>query len=189
MRKEILERYELSGANEIIINIATDRIEDLYNNFDKKSPFLKKDLSEDFVTYLIDCVSEIEKEKFLIQISLDTPAETSSVSRVQNSIHQFFLYMKELETKQMRAKAKTSMILLGIGLFLAFISLFLSNTTAQNGSLVLGVLTEGLTVAAWVSLWEAIATFLIRWMPYRKKISLYEQIAHAKVTVTTEHQK
>ena len=43
------------------------------------------------------------------------------------------------------------------------------------------LIAEGLTVAVWVSLWEALATFLIKWIPYRKKISLYKRIANAEV--------
>lgn len=189
MKKEILERYERNANDEIIINISTDKIEDLYNNFDRRSPFLKKDLSEDFVTYLIDCVSEIDQQKFVIHINFETPTQTSSLSRIKNSIHNFFLYMKELETKQMRSRAKTSGILLCVGAVLAFIALLMNTSTLVNENLFLGVIAEGLSVATWVALWEALATFLIRWMPSRKKIFLYEQIAQADVVICSELKK
>ncbi|WP_170175846.1 hypothetical protein [Sulfurimonas crateris] len=48
-------------------------------------------------------------------------------------------------------------------------------------SIAFAVVSEGLTVAAWVSMWEALVIFLVKWMPYKKKISLYERIANAKV--------
>ena len=44
------------------------------------------------------------------------------------------------------------------------------------------VCAEGLTVAAWVSMWEALATFLIQWRPYRRDIRLYRRIAGAEVS-------
>lgn len=187
MKKEILGRYDYNEENEIIISIAAGRIEDLYNNFDRKSPFLKKDLSEDFVSYLIECVEEIDNEKFMIRIDVDSVPQSDSVSRITNSIHNYFLYLKELETKQMRSKAKTSLSLLALGLVFAFVALFSAKISGET--LLWGVLTEGLTVAAWVSLWEALATFLIRWMPYKKKINLFERLSHANVAVFTEVKK
>ena len=50
------------------------------------------------------------------------------------------------------------------------------------------MIVEGLTVAAWVSLWEALATFLIKWMPIRKRLLLYERIATCAIeTAQNEH--
>jgi hypothetical protein len=43
------------------------------------------------------------------------------------------------------------------------------------------VFSQGLTVAAWVSLWEALATFLVNWTPYSRQIRMYERIAETPV--------
>ena len=69
MKKNILERYEKNENGEIIINISAHKIEDLYDNYDRKSHFLKKDLNHDLVEYIIDSVSEIDSELFLIEFS------------------------------------------------------------------------------------------------------------------------
>ncbi len=186
MRQEILSRYEKSPNNEIIINITIDKIEDLYSNFDRKSPFLKKDLNENFVNYLIESVQEIEDKAFLIRIDLESVPAVDSLPRIKNSIHNFFYYLKELKSKQMRTKAKTSAILLFVGLFLASISIVLHARAAASEMLFLSVLAEGLSVAAWVALWESLATFLIEFIPFRKRIKLYDRIAHADVIIHTE---
>jgi len=39
------------------------------------------------------------------------------------------------------------------------------------------VFAEGLIVAAWVSLWESLATFLIEWFPQLRNIKLYYRLA------------
>ncbi|MDY0116453.1 MAG: hypothetical protein RBR59_02625 [Sulfurimonadaceae bacterium] len=189
MRHEILARYELSQNNEIIIDIAIDKIEELYSNFDRKSPFLKKDLSEDFVNYLIECVQEIGDKNFFIRLDLETPPAVDSLSRIKNSIHNFFYYLIELKSIQMRAKAKTSFILLIVGLFLASVAIVLHSRADAMELLFLGVIAEGLSVAAWVALWESLATFLIHFIPFKKRIKLYERIAHAEITIRTEKQK
>jgi hypothetical protein len=36
-------------------------------------------------------------------------------------------------------------------------------------------------IAAWVSLWEALAMFLVNWAPHRRLIRMYERIAKADV--------
>ena len=181
MKKEILERYERMQSGEIIIDISAQKIEDLYEDFDKKSHFLKKDLNQDLVEYIIDSVNEIEKENFVIRFNLEKKAQSDSISRINNSVNKFFMYMRELESRKMKDMVRTSIILLLIGLLIAALSLVLNQGEMVDKSIVAGVVAEGLTVAAWVSLWEALATFLIKWMPHKKKISLYERIANSKI--------
>lgn len=181
MKKDILERYERMQDGRIIIDISAEQIEDLYENFDKKSPFMKKDLDQDLVEYIIESVSEIEKEEFVIQFNIEKEAVEDSIIRVKNSVNKFFLYMKELESRKMKDMARTSIILFVIGISIAAISLMLSQSELAKTSIMAGVIAEGLTVAAWVSLWESLATFLIKWMPHRKKILLYNRIANAEV--------
>jgi hypothetical protein len=181
MKKNIVERYERSENGEIIINISAHKIEDLYNDFDRKSHFLKKDLNQDLVEYIIDSVSEIDSESFLIEFSLEQAANNEAISRVRNSVKNFFLYIKELELKNMKDMIRTSIILLFTGLSIAGMSVLMNESALAENSIIGGVIAEGLTVAAWVSLWESLATFLIKWMPYRRKIRLYQKISDSKV--------
>ena len=182
MKKDIVERYERNKDGEIIINISAYKIEDLYDNFDRKSHFLKKDLNQDLVEYIIESVSEIDSESFIIEFSLEQQSKDESKSRIRNSIKNFFQYMKELELKNMKDMIRTSIILLFTGLAIAGMSVLMNESELAKSSIIGGVIAEGLTVAAWVSLWESLATFLIKWMPYRKKISLYQKISDSKVT-------
>ncbi|MBU1927495.1 hypothetical protein KKG77_00680 [bacterium] len=181
MKKEITERYDYTPNNEIIIDISAHRIEDLYNDFDKRSHFLKKDLNEDLVDYITESVSEIGQEKFILQFNLETYAHSEDLSRVKNSIQNFFIYMQKLQTTKMQEMMRTSAILLIIGLVVATLSVLMNQSTMTSDSVTWAVIAEGLTVAAWVSLWEALATFLIKWMPYKRKISLYNRIQNAKI--------
>ena len=59
MKQNILNRYDTSDDGTVIIKISTKKVEDLYDDFDKQSSFLKKDLDEALVEYIIDCVNEI----------------------------------------------------------------------------------------------------------------------------------
>jgi len=47
------------------------------------------------------------------------------------------------------------------------------------------VFAEGLTVVAWVALWESLAMFLLEEFPLRKNTALYRRLANAELTFRT----
>ena len=59
MKKPIISRYELTEKNEVIIDASVRSVEDLYNNFDRTADYMKKDLDQEFVDYVTECVREI----------------------------------------------------------------------------------------------------------------------------------
>lgn len=181
MKKPVLSRYEFADDGSIILDVTATRIEDLFNDFDKMSPYAKKDLDQDFSSYLIDCGREIGSHPFVIRINLATAAGDEPMSRCRMGIRNFFLYQKDLEIDEVRSMLRKSLIFLVIGIGILVLSIRIHQGIAANTSVISRVFAEGLTVAAWVSLWEALATFLIHWTPHRRLIKLYERIANAAV--------
>jgi hypothetical protein len=179
--REILERYERAETGEIIIDISAQKVEDLYSRFDKKSHFLKKDLNQDLVDYIIECVGEVDDEKFLIRFNFESKMQEESTSRLENSLKRFFAYLQEHEHAKTKEMFKKSGTLLLVGAAIATLSILMNQSRFMQESIVFAVASEGLTVAAWVSLWEALAIFLVKWIPHKKRISLYGRIANAKV--------
>jgi hypothetical protein len=80
---------------------------------------------------------------------------------------------------------RISLIFLVIGLAILFLSVWVNQQITDQASVVARVFAEGLTVAAWVSLWEALATFLINWTPYSRQIIMYDRIARAPIAFST----
>lgn len=181
MKKRILDRYARTADKKLIIDIAAGKVEDLYNNFDKHTPYMKKELDQDLVEYLGECVSEIGNEDFVIQFRFTAAADIRLMARVEASIHNYFLYLKELELRELAKMARTSLILLSLGIAILFLSVWINQKIAGNGNVVAQVFAQGLTVAAWVSLWNALATFLINWTPHRRQIKRYERISKAPI--------
>lgn len=181
MRKTILERYSRTAENEIVLDIAAGKIEDLFSDFDKYAPYVKKDLDQNLVDYIIDSVNEIGKEDFVIQFHFKAPADTNQTSRVKTSIHNYFLYLKELELRELTSMTRTSLILFTIGFVILSLSVLLNKEMSIQGDYISYIFSEGLNVAAWVALWNAIAIFLINWMPHRRKIAMYEKISQATI--------
>jgi len=182
MQKHILDRYSRSADGSLIIEIAADRIEDLYNDYQKTAPFLKKDLDQELVDYIVDSVSEIGKENFLLKFSISGIMDDTGKARLMLSIREYFHYLKELEKREMQRMFRTSIILFLIGIALITFLLWFNQKVDTYDFMFTRILSEGLTVAAWVSLWEALATFLINWAPHHRQIGLYRRIAGAPVT-------
>ena len=183
MTKRILERYARTNDGRVIIDIAAGRIADLYDDFDRHAPYLKKELDQGLVEYLIDSVREIRREPFLIQFSLSDPVDSPALERVKTSLQNYFLYLKELEARELRRLLRGSLILLIIGIAILTASVLVNGRPAVREVLLGKVIAEGLTIAAWISLWEALARFLLKWPPHRWMIRMYERIATADVQV------
>ncbi len=180
-KRRILERYTHTDDGRVVIDIAAAKIADLYDDFDKHASYMKKELDQELVDYIIDSVREIGREPFLIQVSLDAPMDSSAVCRVQASLHNYFLYLRELEAREMRRLLRTSVILFIAGAALLTSSVWMNSLRAVRDVVLGSVISEGLTIAAWVSLWEALAMFLVNWAPHRRLIRMYERIAKADV--------
>ncbi|MGR9100213.1 MAG: hypothetical protein ACU826_06565 [Gammaproteobacteria bacterium] len=181
MEKYILERYARTGEGKVIIDIAAAKIEDLYNDYDKSAPFVKKDLEQDLADYIVNSVDELGKEAFALKFSLEKAPDAETMSRLKISIRNYFLYLRDLEMRELKSMFRVSLILLVIGVAILTLSILLGQQLGEDQTVIGQVLTEGLTVAAWVSLWESLATFLINWKPHRRRIGLYERIARAPV--------
>lgn len=177
MKKDILNRYDRTADNEIIINVSTDRFENLYDNFDMNSSFLKKDLSQQLVDYIIESINEISNEKFIIKFYFKEKIGQDDILQIKKSFDSYFKYLEELEKKKMKEQIKNSLIFMIIGIFFIALSIF----TETNQEITYRIISEGLMVAGWVSMWEAMATILIKWLPLSKKLKLFKRIVAAKI--------
>ena len=67
MKNSITNRYDKNSNNELVINISAAKVEDLFEDYDKKSTLIKKDLKESLEKYLIQSVEEIGNHPFMIK--------------------------------------------------------------------------------------------------------------------------
>jgi hypothetical protein len=177
MKRDVLGRYERDPKGVILIDVAADKVEDLYSDFDRNAPYIRRDLDQDLVDYLIDCARELGREPFTISFTLAHPSDDFKLSRIRGSVHNFFLYLVEVERQKIRQMVGRSFVLFCIGVAILFIAVWVNRWLGAERTVVANVFAEGLTVAAWVSLWEALAIFLIEWFPRLRNIKLYRRLA------------
>lgn len=181
MRRNALGRYERDNEENIIIDVSATRVEEVYNDFDKSAPYIRRDLDQDFADYLVGCARELNSTPFIIRLTLVNPPDEEKSSRIRRSLNTYFLYVAETEIRKIFQMFRRSVVLSTLGLGILFASMWLNRLLGPERSVTANVFAEGLTVAAWVSLWEALAIFLIGWFPLHKNIVLYRRLAHAKL--------
>jgi hypothetical protein len=164
-----------------VLDVAAMRVQDLYNDFDKNAPFIRRDLDQDLADYLVECAREIGSSPFTIRFTFETLPGQLESSRITNSIYNYFVYLAESEHQSILRMFRRSAILLAIGISILFAAVSVSRMLGPDPSVTANVFVEGLTVAAWVSLWEAIAIFLIEWFPHRKNVALFRRLAQARL--------
>jgi len=181
--KKIVDRYEKTVDGLVIVDVAARRVEDLYEDFDKTAPYHKKDLDEDLANYLTECVREIGRFDFVIRFMFECFPSEDFMLRVRTSVHKFFIYQRELELEAMNKMLRTAATLLVIGIIILGLSLWVNHLFVVEGtpSFLNTVFAEGLTIVAWVSVWEALATFLLNWPQHLFLIKLFRKIAEAPV--------
>lgn len=181
MNNSILDRYSRLDDKRIIIDVTANRVEDLYNNFDQNAPYIKKDLNTALAEYLVESVSEIGKVPFVISFRFQSPADPGLYQRVKDSVSQYFIYMQQLQKHKLTRMLRTSFIYLLAGLVILVLSFIFNRRLPDTDSVFAHILAEGLIIAAWVSLWEALANLLIHWTPLKRPLDIYRRIASAEV--------
>ena len=91
----------------------------------------------------------------------------------------FFQYLISREQQIMRRMMFRSGVFLLLGLVILLVTVLMNRSPASYRSVIMNLLAEGANIAAWVSLWEALATFLVEWFPYRGQIRLFRKLADA----------
>ena len=181
MKRTIVDRYERTENGQIVLDVSVQSVEHLYNNFDRTAPYLKKDLDQSFVDHLTESVREIRAHDFVVRISLSQMPDEKVMERVRKSIRTFHTYLRDLELRAVGAMLRRSSVLFVIGLVLLALAIEATRMVSSNEGVLAGMFAQGLTIAAWVSMWEAIANLLLEWHPHRQNIRLYSRIMNAPV--------
>jgi hypothetical protein len=182
LKKQIIDRYAVLEDGSVVIDVFVAGIEDLYDDFDRAAPFLKKDLNPQFADYLVESAEEIGKRNFIIRIDLERMPDEARMERVRKSIANYFDYMRDLERRRLKRMAQTSLFLLAVGIVLLILDIWVNRLLKDSTSVIAQVFSEGLTIAAWVAIWEALANLLIQWTPQRHSVSLYRRLSSAPIS-------
>lgn len=182
MKQSVLNRYERDSAGRFLIDVSADAVEDLFSHWDRTAPYIRRDLDQELTDYLIDSAVELERQAFGIRFSFHQSVEAEALERVTRSISVYFQYLAEKERQQINKMLRKSLIFLFIGLLIMAAAVWVGGSIGMEPTVLANVLEQGLIVAAWVSIWESVATYLIEWLPQRKQRRLFSKLAEAPLS-------
>ncbi|WP_345970716.1 hypothetical protein WCX72_02580 [Sulfurimonas sp. HSL1-6] len=181
-RKSYLGRYERDAQGRYIIDVAAQRPEALYDDFDRYADYLRRDLDQDLTDYLTSCARELPRQTpLVIRFTFPEAQAEEKYARIRRSIGTFFQYMAELEREKTAEMLRKAGLLFIVGVAIMFLAVWVRQWIGESPSVVGEVFAEGLTVAAWVSLWEGVALVLLEWRPHRTRVRRYERLEAAEV--------
>jgi hypothetical protein len=185
MKKHILERYRRDVCQRLVVDIAAEKVSDIYDDFDKYAPFVKKELDYDLVEYLIDSVRELGRESFSVCFTFGSAIDDRLEQRVRKSVRNYFNYLLATNRRELMLTVRSSIILLSLGAAMLAASIYLNRTFDLDDAVVKGVMAEGLVIAAWVSVWEGLAGLLMNLPPLIYTRRVYSLLALADLQFRT----
>ena len=94
MEEEILKnRYEFSSNGKAIIDVTVGEIGDLFNSFDKRAIYTRRELDQDFVEYITDCVKELGTVDFEIMINIENEFNIMQENTLRKAVKNHFSYL------------------------------------------------------------------------------------------------
>ena len=185
LHRNILERYRRAGNGMRVIDISAAKVNDLYDDFDKQAPFIRKELDYDLVEYLVESARELGREPFSINFSFNDVLDESLRERVRNSILHYFDYLLARNTRELRRMMRNALVQLVLGLVLLSASAYINLKFDLSGSVIKMIMADGVVIVSWVSMWEAIAGLFLNWQPGARERLVYRRLRNADLTFNT----
>jgi len=175
----VLERYDRTDSGEYIVSVKADSYKALFNEYDFSSSYWKRDLREDFVTYLIDCVEEIGlKNDFIMNIILPLDEKTDTIEQKFNSaLKNYFYYLIHLSRKRIRKILTKISFNFFISIALLVVAFFTNQMEGDKSSMLYSIFSEGLYIAIWVLMWPVFSDFLFDLKEELGNIKIYKRIS------------
>ncbi len=184
--KDILhDRYDFTEDDKAIIDISLESINDLFNSFDKKTSFYKRELDQDFEDYLIASVRELEGHDFVIKLEIENNYDKITEEPIRRAIknHFRFLYWKERKKISKVVLKFVLLLILGVALMGFYYQQSRLMGSIDSIPMYSKIIIEGINIAGWVAFWEAFTCLIFGFIPIVKNRKLYESISKAGIRV------
>lgn len=183
MKNNILDRYDKTDKGEYLIGVKVDSYKNLLNEFDFSSSFWKRDLREEFVEYLIECVDEISvKRTSILKITLPVSEETGNIEKkFDSALKNYFLYLIYLAKKRIKKIITKISFNFIISISLLIVVFLTGQIEGDKNSMLYSIFNEGLYIAIWVLMWPVFSDFLFDLKEALGQIKIYRIISDIEI--------
>jgi len=176
-------RYEFTREGHAIIDISIESIGDLFNTFDKNATFTRRELDQDFVDYIIDCVKELGSQKFIIRVIVEKEYNMLQENILRKALANHFGFLHQAERKNFFREILKFLGLLILGVILLSTVSIYKIPDAPEVELWKKILSEGVVIAGWVAFWEATTSLIFGWSPIYNRAKVLSRIIDAELRV------
>lgn len=176
--KKIYDRNHENGS--FLIKVSINRYIDIFNDLDP-SPLRKRDLDQDFISYLEDCSSDIPL-RYGIELHIFCPAEirdSVKEDRVRAGIKTYCNLMMLTFKNKLVESYKISAVYMIV--FITLMSIAFTIGPKMPVSIITETFLEGVSIGGWVFLWEAIALIFIKNKKTRTLYKRHSRLENAPV--------
>jgi hypothetical protein len=156
----------------------------------KSSPVLN--LNKDFVEYLFARLTELGDESLLLKINLgndfrDQPTSLGAADVLHTAIKRYFAYLEAVRRQDLQKLAWDATLLGLLGAAALGLSVLLdARPRGDEAGIGLLLLSQGVTVFGWLTLWEALANVLWHWRPLYQQLRMCQRLQNAQLELTTQ---
>ncbi|RZM79421.1 hypothetical protein [Leptolyngbya iicbica] len=175
------EVYTLDkSTNRYMIEIALDRYEDIFNEWDP-APFKKREIDSELELYLEGSVEEIPF-RFPIELIFMLPTDRQDTQReeeVRIALKNYFgfrLYFLRRELRKINIRLLRYVV---IGFLLLWVGVTYPGYELETDWA--RVATEGIFIGGWVFLWEAVSLFFFSKREIYHRYQMFKKLLHAPV--------
>jgi hypothetical protein len=177
--KKIYQQNPDTGA--FLIEVALDRYEEIFNEWDP-APYKRRDLNPDLRCYLEESSGDIPLSRS-VELLFKAPVRIYDDPKECSAREGFATYLTcEVDAARKRLRRLRRLSLIHLCAAAVLLTAVTRISRIQDGTLLLAVLHDGLTIGSWVFTWELISLFFFRRFELRRELKKWKRLARADVS-------
>jgi len=181
MNKMLLKRIT------IFLTVDEKTIDTYFNPHDP-SPIYKRQLNQDFESYIMSSIVAIKRySEIRYKLVCNKATDEQFVEPLIHAIRRHFSIQKSIKESEFLKFKKSSYKLLGFSLVMVMLcQLFLVTVIKSNENLHY-VIGNAIEIFSWVILWKPIDKLIFQWNPYLKEISIFDRLMNAEIVISERY--
>ena len=155
------------------------------------SPFRRRRLRDEAEQFLVERVTTLPRDAPAKLVMSLPQSQSANEQTVADAVHQHFNFRRDETEKKLSRLRRFGWRSLVVALvFLSAVMLLVQFMKRYLGAgNLLSLITEGLTVFAWVALWRPGELLLYEWYPFKRDARLFRKLEESEIRFSYDNKK